>query len=87
LHLRLQWPSGTDMLDLPESVVARVVCHALIQHLDDRGLPEAVESLSDMVRFYRNPPPAYRVLPQGEPITAEWGETRVRPVFPVMEED
>jgi hypothetical protein len=76
-----------DAFDVPESVMNRLLCHALVQHLQDRGLPEAVERLSDMVGFYENPPPPYRVLPQGPPIIATIGQTIVRPVYPVTEEE
>jgi hypothetical protein len=77
----------TADLNLSEADLRRRLCHSLIDHLNDQGLAEAVESLAEMVRFYENPPPACRVLPQGVPINAAWGETRVRPVYPVTEED
>ena len=32
-------------------------------------------------------PPIYGGETQGEPVPVKWGETRVRPVFPVTEED
>ncbi len=77
------------MADAPrsEADLQRHLCHSLIDYLRDRGLPEAVETLTDMVRFYENPPPPYRILPRSEPIPADWGETRVRPVYPVTEEE
>jgi hypothetical protein len=77
----------SNQCEVPETIMVRLLCHALLQRLSDKGLPEAVESLADMVEFYQNPPRPYRVLPQGESVTGQWGETRVRPVYPVKEED
>ena len=76
-----------EAADVPEPLKSRLLCVRLIEALDDRGLPEAVESLTEMVRFYEEPPPPYRDLPEGESIPAQWGEKVVRPVFPVTEEE
>lgn len=72
---------------MTENDANRLLCHVLIQHLNDRGLPEAVESLLDVVRFYENPPPPYRVLPEGPSIPVAMEPPIVRPVYPVTEED
>jgi hypothetical protein len=77
----------SDAWELSESDMQRLVCHAMIQCLDDRGLREAVDSLSDMVRFYQNPPPPYLVVPEGPSVPVKMGPPEVRPVFPVTEED
>lgn len=41
---------------LSETEARRVACLYLITRLADRGLPEALESLRDMVTFYDVPP-------------------------------
>jgi hypothetical protein len=76
----------TDAVEIPEPLLSRLLCHALVQMLPEAGLPEAVESLSDMVQFYQNPPPAYRLLPHGPSVPIQIGPPVVRPVFPVTEE-
>jgi hypothetical protein len=73
--------------ELPAPVVNRLICHALIQHLQDSGLPEARERLAEMVSFYDNPPPTCRQLPHGAEVTVTMGPPTIRPVYPVTEED
>src|SRR5665213_2182889 len=51
---------------LSEADSARLLCHVLIHMLDERGLPEALESLGNMVPFYATPPRP--VLPEPEPV-------------------
>jgi hypothetical protein len=80
-------PGTSDDLQIPEAVMNRLFCHVLIQHLQDRGLPEAVDRLSDMVGFYENPPPIYRQLTHGPTVVVKMGASTIRPVYPVTEED
>jgi hypothetical protein len=72
--------------ELPEPILQRLLCHALLQLLPDEGLAEAVESLSDMYEFYRLPryvpPPS---LPQ-KSIPVRITGSYVEPVYPVTEE-
>ena len=70
---------------IPEPVLDRLRCHFLLTQLPDQAVPDAMECLADMVGFYENPPPPYRLLPQGPPITGTIGETIVRPVYPVTD--
>lgn len=72
--------------ELPEAVLKRLLCHALLQHLPDEGLDEAVQSLFDMNEFYRLPryvpPPP---LPR-KSIPVRIGEAIIAPVYPVTED-
>jgi hypothetical protein len=43
--------------------------------------------LTDIVQFYQNPPPPYRVLPEGAPTKVQVEPPVIRPVFPVLEEE
>lgn len=77
----------SDTTELPEPILKRLLCHALLQRLPDEGLDEAAESLFHMNEFYRlpryAPPPA---LPR-KSLTVQMGAGYVRPVFPVTEEE
>lgn len=77
----------TANLDLSRGEQVRLLCHALIQRLDERGLGEAVESLVDMVRFFDAPPSVQRTLPTGPASPVKVGPAVVRPVCPVAEDD
>lgn len=77
----------SDAVEIPAPLMARLLCHALVQKLPESGLAEATESLSEMVKFYLSAPSPCRVLPHSAPINAEWGQARVRQVFPVTEEE
>lgn len=45
----------------------RLICHALVERLADRGLPEAVESLREMVAFHDRAQSQPKLLPQPAP--------------------
>ncbi|MHB1426292.1 MAG: hypothetical protein ACYC3I_24265 [Gemmataceae bacterium] len=76
--------SGTA--ELPEPLLQRLLCHALLQCLPDEGLDEAVQSLGDMNEFYRLPryvpPPP---LPR-KSIPVRMGKPIIAPVYPVTED-
>jgi hypothetical protein len=76
--------SGT--VDPPEPLKYRLVCDWLLTQLPDEGLPEALESLAQMWRFYRIPVTEPPMAPALASVLACWGATYVRPVFPVTEE-
>lgn len=78
---------GTSgIAELPEPMVQRLLCHALIQRLPDEGLAEAMQSLTDTNEFYRLPrfvlPP---LLPQ-KSIPVRITGSYVEPVYPVTED-
>jgi hypothetical protein len=76
----------SDEVDLPEALLSRLFCHALLQHLPDAGLGEAVETLSEMWRFYHEMP-ATPALPEPVPSRPVRNTGTVdAPVFPVTEE-
>lgn len=75
-----------DTTELPEAVLKRLLCHALLQWLPDEGLDEAAESLFHMNEFYRLPryvpPPP---LPR-KSVPVRMGKAIIAPVYPVTEE-
>lgn len=84
LGLHLFGIPGT--VELPELILKRLLCHALLQRLPEEGLDEAAESLFTMNEFYRLPryvpPPA---LPR-QSIPVRVGKTIIPPVYPVTED-
>lgn len=85
LGFHLLGTSGT--VELPEPILKRLVCHALVQRLPEEGLDEAVQSLIDMNEFYRLPPYVPPPALPRKSIPVRMGPGYVRPVFPVMEEE
>lgn len=73
--------------ELPEPILKRLLCHALLQRLPDEGLDEAAESLFNMNEFYRLPHYAPPPPLLGKSLTVQMGPGYVRPVFPVTEEE
>src|SRR5205807_1889515 len=72
--------------DLPEPLILRLFCHALLGRLPNEALSEAVESLVGMYDHYRLPytPPQPLLPPRS--VKARVTGSYVRPVFPVTEE-
>jgi hypothetical protein len=58
----------TDDLKLSADQVLRLVCHVLVERLAACGLPEAVESLREMVAFHDRVPLQPKALPQATPV-------------------
>jgi hypothetical protein len=79
----------SDHIDLPEHVVSRLLCHALIQHLPDAALPDAIESLTSDYEMHE----ARKALPKSLPepgkktIKARLGERRFATLPPIIEID
>ena len=60
----------------------RIVCHALVDRLPDKGLEEVLESLIVAYQFYSIPPPsASRIT--AKPVMARRGRTLARPSFTI----
>lgn len=84
-YVRLDPQTAEDIPRL-ENVIARALCHFLLNHLPDRGLPEACESIARMVDFY-SPAPSHTLSAQGqraEPVQVS--SVYERPEFHVAEE-
>lgn len=73
-------------VELSEPLKLRLFCHFLLTQLPDAGLPEAVETLAEMWRFYREPPVQTPALPPPSSWPVTLGAACVRPVFPVTED-
>lgn len=76
----------SDRVILPEAVVGRLLCHALVRRLPEKGLGEALASLTEMVRFYSEPEPVPRLPEPTRWVPVQMGETVKATVHPVTEE-
>lgn len=71
----------------PPEVIHRLYCYLLVSQLPDEAVGETVEELMDLYQFYARP---VRKLPaprESEPVPVRIGTTKIRPVFPVPDED
>jgi hypothetical protein len=76
----------TDEPEVPASMRTRILCHLLLSQIPERGLSEALESLFEMWRFYREPVPEMIEPPRRESILAKLGATYDRPPFHIAED-
>jgi hypothetical protein len=69
------------------SITERVICHLLLDLVEDEGLQEIRDYLLMAFKFYQ-PSPHPRALPSAEPVSvaAEQGESYVRPSFSLHED-
>ena len=71
---------------LPEEVLHRLLCHAIVARLNESALSEAAESLAGIYEYYRTlpqvQPPA---LPASGSVAVKWGNTSERPIFHIDE--
>ena len=78
--------SRWQLIPSPVEEAARILCHLLVSQIPDRGLHEALESLFEMWRFYRQPVPTMIEAPRLQSIPAKLGATYDRPLFHVTED-
>ena len=76
----------TDVAKLPNSIVKRLYCHALLHQLPANGLDEAVEALIAMIDFYRDRKPMPQLAEPVYSIPATIVERLNAPIFPVTED-
>lgn len=77
-----------DEIELPEPVITRLACHAIIQQLPEEALKEAIESLTETYAFYARPVPPPKPLPPApKSVPVRITGSYVRPVFPVTEDE
>ena len=74
-------------IDVPDSVKARLLCCWMVYMLPERGLTEAVESLSDLYEFHSRAVELPKLTPPPKSVPVRIGKTIVRPVYPITEED
>lgn len=73
--------------ELPANVLARALCHRLIDLIPDSALPEAGETLGQMYEFYALEPPApVDGIETGTPTPVEVGQSYERPTIEIAEE-
>lgn len=78
-------PGESGEFSFTETEVARLLCHALVQHLPDVAFGEALETLTGMYEFYREVP-ALPAPPLLRSVKAKITGSYTAPVFPIMEE-
>jgi hypothetical protein len=76
----------SGVVEIPDALKARFACHLMLTQLPDRGLSEALGSLSQIYLFYRALAVPQPVLPALERVQARYGETVTAPVYPISEE-
>jgi hypothetical protein len=73
--------------ELPEALQMRIVCHLLLTHLPDRGIPEACEMLARAYEFYAAAsPPALSAPIERRRFKAQVAKPSPRPGFQLTEE-
>lgn len=77
----------SDSVQIPESILIRLACHALVHRLPTEALPETIESLVELQEFYAARKQPALSIPSSSSRPASWGETIVRPVFPITEDE
>ncbi len=73
-------------VDLPETIKARMVCHFILTQLPDKGLPEAIESLAEMWRFYAENATRHLALLAPARTAVQLKPKYERPTFTIAEE-
>lgn len=71
---------------VPTVPLVRLLCHLLVDHIPDRGVPELCESLGGMYEFYAIAPEHPPLLPRQQRITGVRGRSYERPEFHIEEE-
>lgn len=92
VYLGIHWlglpnDETTGEVTIPESLLRRLICHALLHSLPDTAIAEAVQSLTEMREFHLSPR-VRRVaaLPPARSVVAKIGDHSVRPTFVASEE-
>jgi hypothetical protein len=85
-RVNIHLPGTSSEPEIPLSVRSRILCHLLVSQIPDRGLHEALESLFEMWRFYRQPVPTMIEAPRPQSIPVKLGATYDRPLFHVTED-
>jgi len=70
--------SGDEM-----NLALRIICHLLVDHISDAGLPEVSQSLREFYEYYKPTECAQRILPEVRQVEAIMGSRVVRPAFTV----
>ncbi|HKI16339.1 MAG TPA: hypothetical protein VKA15_00585 [Isosphaeraceae bacterium] len=85
-RVSIHFSETTSELELPAAMRSRILCHLLVSQIPDRGLGEALESLFEMWRFYREPVPRMIEPPRPQSLPAKLGATYDRPPFHIAED-
>jgi len=85
----VHWFHGARLVGIPSessdadaAVTWRLVCHLLIDHIADAGMPEVCQSLRDFYDYYK-PAEEPRYLPEVRSYLAMSGSRTERPAFTV----
>lgn len=86
VSLRPYLEKTADEPDMPEFVLARIICHRLLDFIPDRALPELCESMKNIFEFYVPPTSRQSSLQSKTRMRARLGKGYVRPEFHIAEE-
>lgn len=75
-----------DEVELPEPVMSRLICHALLHQLPEEAMSEAVSTLTEMWRYYQVPPTRPAMLEPTRFASVRITGTADAPKFSVTEE-
>jgi hypothetical protein len=76
----------SGVIDIPDDVKARIVCHVLLTQIPDEGMTEALETLGQMWEFYRTRVRQRPPLPAPTSKPALRGRAYTREPFHVTED-
>jgi hypothetical protein len=85
-RVSIHFSGTTNELEVPAAMGTRILCHLLVSQIPERGLAEALESLFEMWRFYREPVPKLIEPPRPQSLPAKLGATYDRPPFHITED-
>lgn len=79
-------PSDSEVFTLSETDAYRLFCHIVVQLLPAGAFSEAVESLTQMFEFYREPPLALPAQAAPASVQAKVSGSYTAPVYPITED-
>ena len=79
---------GNPVLDEEgfQDYVIRLLCHALIDRVPEQALPELLDEIENIYRYYLTAPPARALQQPSRVLQVKIGRRFERPTFPLSEE-
>jgi hypothetical protein len=84
--VKVVFPESQPSQEELNHLILRLLCHFMVDHLPDKGLPEACESLREFCAYYDSLQPELPRINQSRGIPAQCGERFERPQFSIDEE-
>lgn len=67
--------------------LAKLLCHKIVDHISEQGMPELCESMADIYDFdLKRAQYQHQALPHRESVPAKLGKSYQRPSFQITEE-